>query len=509
MIKPSILKYLLVLFYILNVIYYFTPRDKIVKEEDSNEPYENYLSTISDSTKYRPLDTLTGRDTRKAIYIKDSILSLLNPIKGSFLLSRNNTKSSLLRYLAPEIDTIKTSSIPQPVALDIKTAKIIATDLPYDTIMQHRRELNKVSINYIDDLNIGPDISKTSISTVDRIKGSEINYQNLDLFHSNVTIYARSIGFADCSFTSTTSLNLFAEDNVKIDQCEIGPATSITLEGNWKTKVSIIDSKLKGVDLKLFHAEVHLRNIRLDSTNTLTIGDDFTLEGLYGKGVLELKTKYFPKRTYKMNGEFWEDDYITKVTLKNIDTANIRLPDRGMNFIVDSEQSNQKKIMLYIFLINRYKNFESEKKKYDIAFQQYKDRINQQEGLSWIKENWNNFGYDNTLVFMNSVLVMLFFFLVNLFFYPAMLNKGYSLKQFIEADKLARKKNKNIWLTEIRNIVNCFLYTFFIFFGLKLDIEKLKVSNIGYSILIFIQYVIGIICLGYIANIILQSSTTQ
>ena len=51
--------------------------------------------------------------------------------------------------------------------------------------------------------------------------------------------------------------------------------------------------------------------------------------------------------------------------------------------------------------------------------------------------------------------------------------------------------------------VYCFLYTGFVFWGVKLSIDKLKIKNVYLAVWIIFQYSAGVICLAYLANYII------
>jgi hypothetical protein len=49
----------------------------------------------------------------------------------------------------------------------------------------------------------------------------------------------------------------------------------------------------------------------------------------------------------------------------------------------------------------------------------------------------------------------------------------------------------------------CCVYTGFVFYGLKFDLNALKSHRIGLLLLLILQYILGIISLAYIANLII------
>jgi hypothetical protein len=49
-----------------------------------------------------------------------------------------------------------------------------------------------------------------------------------------------------------------------------------------------------------------------------------------------------------------------------------------------------------------------------------------------------------------------------------------------------------------------FLYTTFVFWGLKLDLKELEIKKPLYMTILIGQYITGLVCLAYIANYIIS-----
>ncbi|HEY9001264.1 MAG TPA: hypothetical protein VIM89_07915 [Mucilaginibacter sp.] len=58
--------------------------------------------------------------------------------------------------------------------------------------------------------------------------------------------------------------------------------------------------------------------------------------------------------------------------------------------------------------------------------------------------------------------------------------------------------------SEYEKIIKIFVYTSFIFFSIKVDFEKLSFKSTKWLVYFFLQYIIGLICLFFIANAILK-----
>lgn len=127
-----------------------------------------------------------------------------------------------------------------------------------------------------------------------------------------------------------------------------------------------------------------------------------------------------------------------------------------------------------------------------------------------IDKYWWDYGYDKFMVIKNSIKVFLLFFVINLLAYKG-LSKVYHPIKFKEFDERLEMSNVDIKhpiATSIKKYLKripvIFLYTAFVFWGLKLDLKELEIKKPIFMSLLIIQYVIGLICLAYIANYIIS-----
>jgi hypothetical protein len=96
----------------------------------------------------------------------------------------------------------------------------------------------------------------------------------------------------------------------------------------------------------------------------------------------------------------------------------------------------------------------------------------------WLNKAWWNFGYSKGRVFLWALFFLLIFWFINYF----------------------NLKNLNGQVYEMDNIV----YTSTIFFRLTLKMEKLQYSNRKLTSYLILIYVLGVVCLAYMANFVLQ-----
>jgi hypothetical protein len=129
---------------------------------------------------------------------------------------------------------------------------------------------------------------------------------------------------------------------------------------------------------------------------------------------------------------------------------------------------------------------------------------------NWIDKHWWDYGYDKFMVIVNSVKLFLLFFAINLFAYKG-LAKVYHPEKFKKFDERLDSNNTDVEFSVTTRVKNylyripvIFLYTAFVFWGLKLDLKELEIKKPLYMIILIGQYVTGLICLAYIANYIIS-----
>lgn len=118
-----------------------------------------------------------------------------------------------------------------------------------------------------------------------------------------------------------------------------------------------------------------------------------------------------------------------------------------------------------------------------------------------LKSWWNSYGFDKEKVIWNALELFFGVTIINLFVFSKM-NEAYTYAEIDKAFKVIQLGH-NERTKPLKTFFICAIYTGFIFFGLKLDIEKLKLADWAIAFWIVVQYVAGLIALAYIANLVL------
>jgi len=116
---------------------------------------------------------------------------------------------------------------------------------------------------------------------------------------------------------------------------------------------------------------------------------------------------------------------------------------------------------------------------------------------------WWNFGYSEFRIFIISlVLILLYSTVVLIKGISYFIDNVYNLKNIEDGIKFLKSSNKSGFCKYVHKISLVFFYVSFIFFGIRLDWEKLNFKKLGLVLFIFLIYTSGLLCIGFIVNII-------
>jgi hypothetical protein len=159
--------------------------------------------------------------------------------------------------------------------------------------------------------------------------------------------------------------------------------------------------------------------------------------------------------------------------------------------------SNDEKESIYEALLNNFKlqGQDESYKRLDIEYQNFKWKHSWAWWLRWLPALWWNFGYDKEYIFVWVIGLVFFFSVINIFALDFMNGSVYPVDN-IPADTSEMRVGKRVWYS--------LLYTSNIFFRLSLDAKGIRLERLLATIYLFVIYLMGIVCLGYMANFVLQ-----
>ncbi len=161
-------------------------------------------------------------------------------------------------------------------------------------------------------------------------------------------------------------------------------------------------------------------------------------------------------------------------------------------------------ISLYEQLLKNFKDrgqWESYQK-LDIEYQQYKWRTGPKiiRWFGYVSDGWWRFGYARQRVFMWAFGLLILFSFLTLPMLPFLQREVYPLEAISKIQRPYYHWRRRLWYS--------FVYTGTLFFKLTLKTEKIcfgaKARHIWGTLYVLLVYVVGIVCLAYMANFVLQ-----
>lgn len=155
---------------------------------------------------------------------------------------------------------------------------------------------------------------------------------------------------------------------------------------------------------------------------------------------------------------------------------------------------------------NLLAKFRSENKKesyrrLDIEYKNYKasrgDVWNRL--FNWLDREWWNYGYSKGRVIGWTLALLGFFFVLNTCLWKPM-QKVYPILQ--DQDFIDRQQKPLLY--HIQQHIRILLYTVYIFFSIKIDLQRLKITTVPILLYFFLQFLVGLWCLFFIVNALLK-----
>jgi uncharacterized protein YjbI with pentapeptide repeats len=187
-----------------------------------------------------------------------------------------------------------------------------------------------------------------------------------------------------------------------------------------------------------------------------------------------------------------------KVNLERVNISNFKLDYQHFKLFFTSESNTDQREGMYESLLNNFKlNGQQESYKLaDIEYQEFKYR---QSWYTWplmlINWAWWNFGYSKGLVFFWTAVFLFVFTCFSQRKLEYLNCEIYPMSSVPKANEIHTRFDK-WWFS--------FIYTASLFFKLTLRLENLSFKDKRWSTYIILVYTIGVVCLAYMANFVLQ-----
>ncbi|TDH18264.1 hypothetical protein EXU57_24100 [Segetibacter sp. 3557_3] len=119
--------------------------------------------------------------------------------------------------------------------------------------------------------------------------------------------------------------------------------------------------------------------------------------------------------------------------------------------------------------------------------------------VNLVEKYWWDYGYNKGLIWRNTVYLFLMFSIINIVLYKRLILETYRIDEVVRADQRLNTERLTTFEKKVKKIVNCFLFTAFVFFSLKLDYERIKLNSFLLAGLIIFECIVGLACITNIA----------
>lgn len=208
---------------------------------------------------------------------------------------------------------------------------------------------------------------------------------------------------------------------------------------------------------------------------------------------------------------------ICKIGLLNSDIDKIRFRYSNFELYFPNGTKPEVKTVVYEKLLAKQKKegFISSIEKLEKEYKEFRYKESGENTkiggyiMNWFDKYWWDYGYDKERIILITILLILFFTVINASLFDYVTRIVYESPNLREISNNLKGKNRLVLV--LKRLPIAAFYTSIIFFGFKFDMNKLKYKeNLkGWRILnlvyFFLIYIIGFICLGYLANFILNN----
>lgn len=124
---------------------------------------------------------------------------------------------------------------------------------------------------------------------------------------------------------------------------------------------------------------------------------------------------------------------------------------------------------------------------------------------NFIYSFFNGYGYKKERAITATLWILLIIILINIFFFPKIHYEVYEIENFPDRKSKYRIVRDFSW----HYFTHLIIYTAVVFFTLRLNHSKMKYDKMGYLLYFVVIYVLGLVCLGYLVNLVISSSGGQ
>ena len=333
-----------------------------------------------------------------------------------------------------------------------------------------------------------------------------INYNKFEFYPSQNDVYIRNSSFQYMKLAGADSSYLLIQSST------IGDSVKSHLRSNRFVYVDFIDTQFKS-GLHFFDNKIENLNIKnCEFNNKLTFFYNRIHKIRFTK-LTKVDTIKFTKNTFENEvdiSKLYSDSGPVNLMLDVEAAKNVKFKRGNFKLVFDDDDNDIDK---HYYDLEVYENLLTTLKKnyyYDSYFKIFRDKEryrltknpNKSKVLGYvlffINDNLTGFGGDKLRAIKSTFWVFLFFFFFNLIFFKYLQFKVYSI------DSIDTAMNGTQLHFRYR-LFYSLMFSLFIFFGLKIDLKNLKLNRAGGVSYILFQFIVGLVCLAFIAENIVSS----
>ncbi len=392
--------------------------------------------------------------------------------------------------------TISSYNIKSPIILE--SATINDKFYLYHNILNEKIKLNLCTLNQ------------------DALIDFTSNRFNKDVVIDNAKGIGGSLNMSNDTFKADLRIKSSEINTVDIQNCVID-STLIIRNSNIQSSLSLKETNIKWI--------LQIENVKFSDSASLSFYNTQLPKNIYFRNItstqkeIDLTIANFEDSThYSKNGKYIRHSigfYKTDISQIHFDYIHFRLAlFDGKQY---KETSFDQSRALYEAVLKNFKD-RGQMLSYQLCDIEYRDFLWQRkwyyewevidkvqgnyiflggkyisltEWMSYIPKLWNNYGYNKGRVFGWALAFLCLFTVLTYFFFLDTLNEYvYRIKSVP-----LNNQRKSWWYS--------FVYTASVFFLISLKVENIKFEKRWHVVYLMAMYIVGIICLAYIANYII------
>lgn len=316
------------------------------------------------------------------------------------------------------------------------------------------------------------------------------NFEQSCIDNLTISVGFRDIGFYNRNRFDRVSIGRQSKAILIMDN-EIN--TFSILDSAVLTSFVVFDTNFKN-KFSMSHCQVNVQNFYLDRFGLPDTLDLHSVSFFGGARKIRLNQYNPTEKICQMSL------YGTDLDMLDLKYQNYRLYfPKSLGLTFEDKVSEYQRLLDYFQKRGMFQSYERLDKEFK-AFKFLDEGIWYGRVFNWIDRHWWDYGYNKFLVVRNAIILNLCFFFINICLYGKLLNQTYTIAKFAEIE---RNMAHAFVYDKMKRLSYIFLYTAYIFWGLKLDIEKINISKTRLFYYVLLQYVTGVICLAYLANLII------